>query len=47
MTNATSKEDVKAGIGFVTKNNIRLNLKSIGHDYMGRVIHRILSLESI
>lgn len=36
MINATCKEDVKAGVDFARENNVRLNVKSTGHDYMGR-----------
>ncbi|KAH6665728.1 hypothetical protein B0J14DRAFT_705756 [Halenospora varia] len=36
VINATSKEDVKAGVDFAREHNIRLNVKSTGHDYLGR-----------
>lgn len=36
VINATCKEDVKAGVDFARKHNVRLNVKSTGHDYMGR-----------
>jgi len=36
VINATCKEDVKAGVDFARENNVRLNVKSTGHDYMGR-----------
>ncbi|KAH8656592.1 hypothetical protein BGZ60DRAFT_518731 [Tricladium varicosporioides] len=36
VINATSKEDVKVGVDFAREHNIRLNVKSTGHDYLGR-----------
>jgi hypothetical protein len=36
VINATSKEDVKAGVDFARKNNVRLIVKGSGHDYLGR-----------
>lgn len=36
VVNATSAEDVKKGIEFAGKNNIRLIVKGTGHDYLGR-----------
>ncbi|TVY64202.1 FAD-linked oxidoreductase patO, partial [Lachnellula suecica] len=36
VINATCKEDAKAGVDFARKHNIRLNVKSSGHDYLGR-----------
>jgi hypothetical protein len=36
VINATCKEDVKAGVDFARKHNVRLNIKSTGHDYLGR-----------
>jgi hypothetical protein len=38
VINATCKEDVKAGVDFARKWNVRLNVKSSGHDYMGRYL---------
>jgi hypothetical protein len=38
VINATCKEDVKAGVDFARKHNIRLNIKSTGHDYLGRSV---------
>lgn len=39
VINATCKEDVKAGVDFAREHNVRLNVKSTGHDYMGRFVH--------
>jgi hypothetical protein len=39
VINATCKEDVKAGIDFAAENNVRLNVKSTGHDYLGRSVN--------
>jgi hypothetical protein len=36
VVNATCKEDVKKGIDFARKNNVRLIVKGTGHDYIGR-----------
>jgi hypothetical protein len=36
VVNATSSEDVKNGVDFATKHNIRLIVKGTGHDYLGR-----------
>jgi hypothetical protein len=38
VINATCKEDIKAGIDFARGNNVRLNVKSTGHDYLGRSV---------
>ena len=38
VINATCKEDVKAGIDFARKHNVRLNVKSTGHDLLGRSV---------
>jgi len=34
--NATSKDDVKNGVDFARRNNVRLVVKASGHDYLGR-----------
>lgn len=39
VINATCKEDVKVGVDFAREHNVRLNIKSTGHDYMGRSIY--------
>jgi hypothetical protein len=36
VVNATNAEDVRAGIDFARKHNIRLIVKGSGHDYLGR-----------
>jgi hypothetical protein len=36
VVNATSKEDVKAGVNFARERNVRLIVKGTGHDYLGR-----------
>ncbi|KAL2884266.1 hypothetical protein SGCOL_000206 [Colletotrichum sp. CLE4] len=36
VVNATTPEHVKIGIDFARKNNVRLVVKSTGHDYLGR-----------
>ncbi|OCL06355.1 FAD-binding domain-containing protein [Glonium stellatum] len=36
VINATSAEHVKLGVDFARKNNVRLNVKGTGHDYLGR-----------
>ena len=36
VINATSKDDVKAGVKFAKENNVRLVVKASGHDYIGR-----------
>ncbi|KUJ23468.1 FAD-binding domain-containing protein [Mollisia scopiformis] len=36
VVNATTREHVKAGVDFARKYNIRLIVKSSGHDYVGR-----------
>ncbi|KAF7559013.1 hypothetical protein G7046_g5140 [Stylonectria norvegica] len=39
VVNATSAHHVKLAIDFARKNNIRLNVKASGHDYLQRQIH--------
>lgn len=36
VVNATSAEEVKLGIDFARNNNIRVNVKASGHDFMKR-----------
>ncbi|EJP63436.1 FAD binding domain-containing protein [Beauveria bassiana ARSEF 2860] len=36
VINVTSSADVKAGVDFARRNNVRLNVKSSGHDFLGR-----------
>ncbi|KAJ3476435.1 hypothetical protein NLG97_g9130 [Lecanicillium saksenae] len=36
VINVTSPADVKAGVDFARTNNVRLNIKSSGHDFLGR-----------
>jgi hypothetical protein len=36
VVNATSPEHVRLAVEFAKANNIRLNVKSTGHDYLGR-----------
>ena len=36
VVNATTAEDVRAGIKFAGENNVRLIVKGSGHDYLGR-----------
>ena len=36
VVNASSKEDVKAGVDFARQWNVRLIVKGTGHDYLGR-----------
>jgi hypothetical protein len=36
VVNATCAEDVKKGVDFARKNNVRLIVKGTGHDYLGR-----------
>jgi FAD/FMN-containing dehydrogenase len=36
VVNATSAEDVAAGVIFANPHNLRLIVKGTGHDYMGR-----------
>ncbi|KAI0854513.1 FAD-binding domain-containing protein [Xylaria cubensis] len=36
VINATTATDVKQGVDFARQHNVRLNVKSTGHDYMGR-----------
>lgn len=36
VVNATTPEQVKAGVDFARKFRVRLNVQSTGHDYMGR-----------
>jgi hypothetical protein len=36
VVNASTAQQVKAGIDFARKNNIRLIVKTSGHDYLGR-----------
>jgi hypothetical protein len=38
VINATCAEDIKYGIDFAGKHNIRLIVKATGHDYMGRYV---------
>lgn len=38
VVNATCKEDVKKGVDFARKHDVRLVVKSTGHDYLGRSI---------
>jgi hypothetical protein len=42
VVNATCAEDVKQGVDFARKNNIRLIVKGTGHDYMGRYVHHAM-----
>lgn len=37
VVNATSAEDVKKGVDFARKHNVRLIVKGSGHDYLGRL----------
>jgi hypothetical protein len=39
VVNATSAVDVKLAIDFARKNNIRLNVKASGHDYLKRYVY--------
>lgn len=41
VVNATSKEDVKAGVDFARKRNVRLIVKGTGHDYLGRQVSNL------
>ncbi|CAH0018225.1 unnamed protein product [Clonostachys rhizophaga] len=36
VVNATTPEDVKAGVDFARENNIRIVVKGTGHDFLGR-----------
>jgi hypothetical protein len=36
IINATCAAHIKAGVDFARKKNVRLNVKSTGHDYLGR-----------
>lgn len=36
VVNATCPEDVKKGVDFARRNNVRLIVKGTGHDYLGR-----------
>lgn len=36
VINATTAQDVRAGIDFARKNDVRLIVKGSGHDYLGR-----------
>lgn len=36
VVNASSAEDVKLAVGFARENNVRLNVKASGHDYLRR-----------
>lgn len=36
VVNASSANDVKLAVDFARRNNIRLNVKASGHDYVGR-----------
>lgn len=38
VINATSAEDVKAGIQFAGAHNLRVIIKGTGHDYLGRLV---------
>jgi hypothetical protein len=38
VVNATSAKDVKKGVDFARKNNVRLIVKATGHDYLGRYV---------
>ncbi|KAF9879641.1 FAD binding domain-containing protein [Colletotrichum karsti] len=38
VVNATTPEHVKLGVDFARENNVRLNVKSTGHDYLGRSV---------
>jgi hypothetical protein len=38
VVNATSANDVKLAIDFARKNNVRLNVKASGHDYLRRYV---------
>jgi hypothetical protein len=44
VVNATCTEDVKLGVDFARKYNIRLIVKGTGHDYMGRLVIPNISL---
>jgi hypothetical protein len=41
VVNATSAKDVKLAIDFARENNVRLNVKASGHDYIKRYVHNI------
>jgi hypothetical protein len=42
VVNASTSEHVQLAINFANANNLRLNVKSTGHDYLGRfVLHSI------
>jgi len=41
VVNASSASDVKLAIDFARENNIRLNVKASGHDYLKRYVHPI------
>ena len=41
VVNATSANDVKFAIDFARKNNVRLNVKASGHDYIKRYVDEI------
>lgn len=41
VVNATSANDVKLAIDFARKNNVRLNVKASGHDYLKRYVDEI------
>ena len=36
VVNASCAEDIKAAVDFARQNNIRLNVKASGHDYLKR-----------
>jgi hypothetical protein len=36
VINATCVDDVKKGVDFARNNNVRLIVKGMGHDYLGR-----------
>jgi hypothetical protein len=41
VVNASSANDVKLAIDFARENNIRLNIKASGHDYLKRYVDYI------
>ena len=41
VVNATSANDVKLAIDFAKENNVRLNVKASGHDYLKRYVDKI------
>jgi hypothetical protein len=40
VLNATSSEQVAKALAWATKNNVRVNVKSTGHDFLGRYVAR-------